>query len=520
MLGGLWLLGFLNPDIYRLTLADETLYLRNGLKFQRSQFDNYERFPLHSAWYALLARFLEDPITIFKRGAVLQLSLIVLLLSFASQSLSRLPALALALGFALIATPILGLNASPFAQRTALLVLLSGALLASRLQDPLLRALPMGLAYFVAAFARSEFVLAFYLLSALLVLYVLLCRRTRRAFLLLGAYAACIALLSLVMHFPLLAGSERSMMAFGQHYALQLQEQGAAIDPWLQWRAVMQESFGESRSIQEALTHNPSAFFGHVRWSLAGLWAWIRELHFLSLGLLLLCLGSSIYYLLSLVRGLRRERQQQREADLVLLACLGLGLLPILVSVLLVAARNHYLQQYYVLTGLMGALSIGGLLRQRGKPLGRLQGKPLLVLILGALLWLCPRPPVHVDRNAQLALDMRQLLAPASSEPRGVVQSAHSPSVFSMFRGLSIYIFDRSKEHYFTRWNPELSGLAEYMREVEFEYVFLDVLRISKQPPLVQSALEDFQADPAGFGYALILQDERARIYQSLPDSR
>ena len=518
VLGGLWFLGCLDPDIYRLTLADETLYLRNGLNFQRSQFDNYERFPLHSAWYALLQRFMEDPITIFKRGAVLQLSLIVLLLCLASQSLSRLPALALALGFALIATPILGINASPFAQRTALLVLLSGTWLASGIRDPLLRALPLGLAYFVAAFARSEFVLAFYLLSAGLVLYVLALRRTRRDFLILGGYAACIACLSLVMHFPVLAGSERSMMAFGQHYALQLQEQGAAIDPWLQWRAVMQEGFGDSASIQEALAHNPSAFFGHLRWSLGGLWTWVRELHPMSLGLLCLCLGSSAYYLVSLLRGLRRQRVQQREADLVLFACLGLGLLPIMASVLLVAARNHYLQQFYVLSALMGALSIGGLLRQREAQPGPLRGKLGLGLTLGAVLWMCPRPEIHADRNAELAGAMRQLVAPGSAESgRGVV-SAGSPRVFSMFRGLSIYIFDQSKEYYFTRWKPETSSLEDYMDEMQFEYVFLDVLRIPKQSELVQQAFESFQANPAGRGYALIHQDARALVYGRLSE--
>ncbi len=38
--------------------------------------------------------------------------------------------------------------------------------------------MPVGLGYFVAAFARSEFVLAFYLLSLLLLIYVLAFQRS------------------------------------------------------------------------------------------------------------------------------------------------------------------------------------------------------------------------------------------------------------------------------------------------------------------------------------------------------
>jgi len=511
VIGALALLNHFNPSIYRLSMADESLYLRNGLRFQLESFQNYERFPLHSAWYALLHRFIEDPIRIFKLGGVIQLSLLVLLVAAVAQSLGRVPALAAALALSLLATPVLGLQASPFAQRSALIVLLSGLWICSRMTAPLLRILPLGLAYFVASFARSEFILSFYLLSLLIAAYVLLAQRTKRGFLALGLYGLSVAALSSAMEFPVLAGSNRSLMAFGQHYAVQLEEEGVDIDPWLEWRDAMQESFGASESIQEAMLENPSAFFGHVGWSLRGLGGWARNVHPLSLALLALALGLSVRRTWALIRRLRRGRSARHEGELLLMSGLSLGLLPIVIAVLLVAPRNHYLQQFYILSSIMGALSVGGMLADRGRGAGRWAGLPALAGTLLLFVWVAPKAQVHADRNADLARALRTELA----HPEG--QTAR---VFSMFRGFSIYLFDSSKEVYFTHWIPDEMPLDELLRKRRIDYVFLDTLRIKKQRGELRAGLERFVDDPGAMGYSFVMGDKRALVYRCLaPDS-
>jgi hypothetical protein len=505
VLGALAYLNCFSQEIYRVSMADETIYLRNGLRFSAASFDNYELFPLHSAWYALLHQFVEDPITLFKLSAVLQLSLLVLLVVLVTQALGRVPIVAFGFGMALLATPILGVSASPFSQRSALIVVLLGVALASRVKDPLLRAIPIGLTFLVASFARSEFILAFYLVSLGLALYVLLGHRDRAGIRCLGIYALCVLSFSLLLNFPVLADSKRSMMAFGQHYAVQLQSEGVDIDPWLHWREAMADTFGGSTSIQGALWANPTAFFGHLVWSAKGLLVWAKELHLLSLFLLVFSLGACLRYGLGLWRRLRAQRDAGLEADAVLWVALALGMLPILISIFLVAPRNHYLQQFYVMASLLGALSLGGTLRIQPLPRSLSSGKPLFAVLAALIVFSVPAAPNRPDRNASIAIKLRDLTD---------VERETRPHVFSMFRGLSVYIFDDCKEIYFTYWKPEVMPLQAFLERGRFDYIYLDEQRIAMQADDMGAALSSFVADPEGHGYRLIHTEARALIYE------
>ena len=65
-------------------------------------------------------------------------------------------------------------------------------------------------------------------------------------------------------------GGSRSWHAFGQHYALAEREAGRTdVNPWLDYDAVLQTDFPDSRTTVEALTTNPRAFGRHIARNLA-----------------------------------------------------------------------------------------------------------------------------------------------------------------------------------------------------------------------------------------------------------
>ena len=507
-LGSLAYLNCFSTAIYRISPADESTYLLNGLRFDFAQFENYELFPLHSFWYSLLHTFIADPIDLYKQGAVIQFTLLVLLVVWVSYALSRHALAAFALGLALVATPVLGVSASPFAQRSALIVVLVGVWVASRLRTPARRAVAMGVAFFLAAFARSEYILSFYFSSVGLVGWVLLRDRTKEGFRTLGTYAAVILGLSLLLDFPLLTGSHRSFMAFGQHYAVQLEAQGAELDPWLHWEDAVSDTFGEADSIQAALIENPAAFAGHVRWSAGGLYRWTRRLHPVSLALLAGCLVATAVYVRRLVRS-RPSRDAPDSngasgaADAVLLSSLGLGMLPILIAVFVIAPRNHYLQQFYVLASLAGAVSLGGLLTASARTHWLARSRVAFVGAVAVLLFVAPPAKEHQDRNAERAKALRERSAAFDAPPR----------IFTMFRGLGLYVDEDAEEIHFTFWPPDKSSLKRFLRAADIDLVFLDEPRIALQYEEVRAGLQAFVSSPESHGFEPLYSDDRMLTY-------
>lgn len=488
----------LDPAVHAITLGDETVYLQNGLELTWRAFDNYEAFPLHSLGYRLLAALVADPIDLYKLGSVIGFAALVLLATLVLHELSRLSLAAFLLGFALVADPLLGLAVAPYPQRTALVVVLVGVWIASRIQDPLQKALPMGVAFFVAAFARAEYVLSFYAVSLGILAGAL--HRRRGGLRTALFYAAVVAGLSLLTEFPLLGGSDRSLMAFGQHYAIQQQAAGLDVDPGIQWREVLMRDFGQAASIQGALRANPRAFLGHLLWSSGELGAWAARLQALSALLVLACLVLTAVWLARRARGRAGAEPAATVTMLLLLA----GAAPVAASAVVIAPREHYMQQLYVWIALLGACAARAVLPRTGWP-QRLAANPL-ALLAAAVAFVALVPAARAERDF-VAVNARVL------RDLALVPGAEPPRVFSMFLRLSVYIDPRCEEFFFSRWSPRESGLREFLEAERIDLVLLNEERLAQQHPPVRAGLEAFLADPAAHGFRPLHADERLRAF-------
>jgi hypothetical protein len=280
-----WRTGF-NWNVYWVGLSDETTYLGNAINFNWSLFRNYENFPLYSLWYRGFWQALQDPILTYKLGSLTLASLSLILVWLVLQAVSR------SLWFALLVFPIF-LSTHYFVNvwpRPILLVLVLtclGLLASLSLTSRSGKAGVVMLACYLCAFVRSEFVLSFYVLGvATLVLLAWEWRASgrlgQRWGWLRGAATPLIAFavvvgLSAAWSFPRLAGGDRAWVAFGQHYAEDfLRRETRNISGSFEWPALMQEKFGDAKSVGAAWMSNFPEMSSFV--SQNGL----RTLHFLS----------------------------------------------------------------------------------------------------------------------------------------------------------------------------------------------------------------------------------------------
>jgi hypothetical protein len=308
-----------------------------------------------------------------------------------------------------------------------------------------------------------------------------------------------VAGLSLIAEFPLLAGSERSLMAFGQHYAIQQQEAGLSVDPGTQWREVLTRDFGSAASIQGALRANPRAFLGHLAWSARELGEWAGGLHPLTA---LLVLASLALTAVGLVRRWR-GRAGADPAGMVLLLVLLIGAAPVAASAVVIAPREHYMQQLYVWIALLGAASAPAVLPRAWWQPG-LRSRLALLAVAAAFVLLVPGARAERDFVAENARALRELVAVDGGQP---------PRVFSMFLRFSVYVDPGCEELFFSRWSPRESGLREFLAAERIDLVLLNDERIAVQPPPVRAGLEAFLADPATHGFRPLHADERLHAF-------
>jgi len=193
------------------------------------------------------------------------------------------------------------------------------------------------------SFARPEFFLAYMLLLLAfvgVVLYDILKARRFRVSALLAILAISAILLS-VFGLPF-GGGGRSLMAFGQHFALHwVEREQSPLSPWTQWEEIIKANFGDATGLLSLIMANPREFGLHIAANLRRLFiplgAWPRGVFF---GIATLLLGCRALITLSK----RRDHVGQHHAlntwrTLLVMSCL---IAPTIASVTLVYPRRHY----------------------------------------------------------------------------------------------------------------------------------------------------------------------------------
>jgi hypothetical protein len=155
----------------------------------------------------------------------------------------------------------------PYPMHLAAVVLMLGTALAARLSRAPAVAV-LGLTLLTATYVRPEYLYALYLFAPLALAAVVreLWRpESRRAALSsVVLFVTVGVLLGWALGAPWAAGN-RSMSAFGQHYACNRCLAGAQTEsPWNQWENYIRADFGAATTVGAALRNNPEAFFWHI----------------------------------------------------------------------------------------------------------------------------------------------------------------------------------------------------------------------------------------------------------------
>jgi len=245
-------------------LYDETAYLQRGAQIDTMGLPTADMAPLYSLWYRILQIFIGDPVQRYFANQFLTIALLPICTLLLLRKLGTALPASLGTSSILLFSTLNVLN-WPRVSVFALLVLLAGLFLALRTTDRDRKWATVVSAIAVCVFIRPEFALS--LGCAFLVWLADLARRWKSLSLaawmpiaFTGAFALA---LFLALGNPFANG--RSMVAFGQHYALNVTETtNSTTDPWTNWETMAQEDLGTTTSISQALRNAPEKIVWHL----------------------------------------------------------------------------------------------------------------------------------------------------------------------------------------------------------------------------------------------------------------
>jgi hypothetical protein len=256
----------------------------------------------------------------------------------------------------------------------------------------------LGVTLLLASYARPEFFVGFFL-SAVVglagVVWVSFRRPSDVRYLTLPMLAVILPTASLLWLIGNPLSGNRSFVAFGQHYAVNL-DKAKKLDrnPWMHWESIVREDFGDAKTPAEAFKTNPRAAAWHIAANAKSL---PRE--FLHVGIPHLGLGingdrvlkwgmilAAALGLVGLVYRLwsRAQAPSDRRALWVGMLMFGLLSVPVIASALLVFPRLHYLMPVMFFSFVLVAVGLSHI--PRGQPFWRPSESWAGLAIVGALL--------------------------------------------------------------------------------------------------------------------------------------
>lgn len=242
---------------------DEAIYIEGGLKVLKGESPNTFFGPGYAFWYALLGSFNKDPLVLYRASWPLLLAL-NLLAWVAIATKLRIGRVFLTVGLIWLAVshsldhgwPYVGMFVSAGISWALVLAMSCSSLTTAFL------VLVAFLGFLV--YSRPEFTVALSVFFVAACIAAFLERRKALNFF-AGLMAALVPLFIMVSLYGSPIVPARSVLAFGQHYALNVKEaRGGDFNPWYEWKPVVHQSFGEVSSVGQAAVVNPKEFIWHV----------------------------------------------------------------------------------------------------------------------------------------------------------------------------------------------------------------------------------------------------------------
>lgn len=348
---------------------DESMYLHWGVIFP-SGFPVPDWSPFYVLWYYFLNLFQQDTIQLYFLNYILMTVIpplfiyIFLRVNKVQIIVSYTVSLLFLLSFANFPT-------TPKVSHFALLFLLFGMIISSKISDKKLKILIFSMILLLTSYIRPEFFISFLLVSAVLsVIYLkeLFSKYSFKSALPFISSALLSVLILFVLGLPVGSG-ERSFIAFGQHYSRNwVKWHNDPREPYANYKVIMEEDFGNLNTIQEVILQYPYGFMNHLLENIRNLpqelvymfmtlypYSYPRTFE-LILSVILFVISLSAFFLIgkksnhrSILKGIHDNIRFYKVFYLILLT----ALMPMILSSILIFPRRHYLIIFGVILILM-----------------------------------------------------------------------------------------------------------------------------------------------------------------------
>jgi hypothetical protein len=330
-------------------------YLTGGILLPKQGLPAPDWAPLYSVWYWVLSLLKPDPVELFYFN-IKALCLVLVTLVFVFLRANKVRPLIACGAACLVVAMQANLDVWPKVSHFAICILLLGLTVASFRPKYLLQI--SVLTAFSMSYARPEFFLVFLVLAAaaLVSCFRATSKSRLRHGLSLLAIGGVVAALTLSIGCPFFQRSDRSFVAFKQHFALNwVKWTKSDLNAWNEQDLIAEAAFGKVASPMQCAAKKPALVARHV---VANLTDAPRRAFKLLLSPAVDCYGllqryartSGLYLLgLLLFAGLAFGRPGRSSLiatwrqDAMLLGTLGIFILPPLAASALIFPRDHYL---------------------------------------------------------------------------------------------------------------------------------------------------------------------------------
>ena len=327
-----------------LGLYDETAYLQRGLDIPTRGLPSADMAPVYALWYWMLSLFTNDPSTLYFTNYGVTMVLFPLMFFGFLRGAGTGRAASLIVALCMIPTT-LNVQNWPRVSIVALIILLAAIWAGSRIRDRDRSFAATILITLIATFLRPEFLLSVVLLLCIW-LYVFIRGRTRPTAgqgVTVLVTLICMGLLFWCFGDPLAKG--RSMIAFGQHYALNwVKANGSGLDPWTNWEQIVASDLGHAQTFSQAFVNAPGKVLWHIGMNVSGVLSGAAKL-VLPAGtragrFTIPLLAITLLVILLLNKNTLRLRLTLLKRPIAMILAMSA---PPLASVLLIHPREHYL---------------------------------------------------------------------------------------------------------------------------------------------------------------------------------
>jgi hypothetical protein len=366
---------FYHLDQYMdIQFADEAAYMKFGMELFEKL--NRDWGPVYTIWYKLLSYMTDDPIALYYLNYKIAAIMVPLLFYVFLLRLRITPLLALFISACFLYSN-MNVTVWPRISNFCMILFLASVIAVTFQKKYLHQFITMLFCCLVCSYARPEFYLSFVATAGLLIIYLLLNRRSisKNDWIFLGLAIFGIALLHFVFRFPSnnFFGFNRGVAAFYQHYAYNYKVRTNAPGvAWLFWEELAKNTFGDCNSMWCVIKSQPVIFFKNTLYNIQHYiefsWTYISSFFipsFLAKTSKKAMLGAVLLTILLIGCLLKKERRAIIGAyirqHVLLYIFLLVFCLPTLASCIVVYPRTHYilLQSGLTLTLLAIVLNSG-----------------------------------------------------------------------------------------------------------------------------------------------------------------